>query len=1246
MKLKKYILFPLLMLAAMAQAQFVNVEWNLHSGDTLLPVCSSVIDLPQESYGNYTYSAHVEYPEYRKMEPSEVARYSLETRYAHLEEQPLIECYVAVQVKQPQLNVVVLPVVKRNGEYYRLNSYKLVVDKKRSSAQKAASRTVAERYAPSSVLATGKWVRIAVEENGVHKITHSELARMGFKTPSKVRLYGYGGHILPETGLENLTDDLAEVPLWREEGFVLFYANGTIKWEHKAGRFRHEQNVYSQYGCYFLTESDEPAAEFPAETLSASSDKRITSFPDYALHEKEEYAVCSYGRVLVENYNYSQGRTVSYRFPLEGVAAETGVADISFATNGIEMSRVEISVAGNSAGMLSVPSCTSGEFGKIVESSFSINKGLGDNPVVKLTHSVSNSSVTGHLDYIRLNFTRSLALRGTQTLFRGNLPGESASFEISGCNANTHVWSVAGGKIKELKGELQGGVYTVVAPAGYDDELVVLNTKGNFPSVKVLGNVPNQNLHAIEQADMVIIVPSNGSFLAAAERLAEAHRQKDNLSVVVVTASQVYNEFSSGTPDVTAYRRFMKMLYDRAGTAAEAPKYLLLLGDGWYDNRLVTFPGRKQDDYLLCFESQNSVDAIQSYVLEDYMGFLDDGEGGNFMRDKIDLGIGRIPAQTALEAGAVVDKIISYMNNENAGVWQNHVLLLGDDGDVSMPNQHMEDADSIASVLEKNYPSYLIDRIYWDNYPVEVSSTGNRYPLVTRAIYDHLNEGALIVNYSGHGSANLLSHEMTWKASDMAALDSPRLPFWVTASCDIGPFDIGDNSVAEAAILNAKGAAVGLLTTTRTVLQSYNSIINKEFMRQVLSSTNSGEPVAVGDALRRAKCNLIASSSDLRVNKLQYVLLGDPALRLKTPDYRLVVEKFNGKSADDTARVEAGGLVTVEGFVADRAGNEVKDFTGMLYTTLYDSAEEIVTRDNIGIGAYSYTAHEKVLFSGSDSVVSGRFSVKIPVPMDISYSNDLGMLNIFAVDSACMHSAQGRYDNFIVGGTAQSVTNDGKGPEIKLYLNTPSFVSGDEVNATPCLVAELHDVNGINTVGSGVGHDIVAIVDNDPKYTYNLNSSFVPVVGDYTAGKVVMPLDSLSAGEHTLLLRAWDLYNNSSVAQVSFYVEPTLAPDFISFAVNPSPVVCGSPATFVVSHNRPQSEMEVTVDIFNLQGQLLWSKSENVVCDGSVYAMVWNGTLQGGQPLSTGVYLARAYIASGGSLSSSRTVKFVVINNK
>lgn len=1244
--MRKLFLYIFTLLASAAQAQFNDVSWSTNPNDSLLPVCSSIVALPAD-YAGYGYSVRVEYPEYSRMSAEEIARYALKSRYPSIAGEPLVESYVAVQAKQPQLSVALQPVVLRGGEYYRLNSYKLVVERSPlARASRAAARNAGERYAASSVLSSGKWVRIAVKENGVHKITNRELASMGFKNPEKVRLYGYGGHILPETGIENLPDDLQEVPLWRETGYMLFYANGTVKWAYESGRFKHTNNVYSNYGCYFLTENDGPAAEFPSETVAEKPQATLTEFPDYLLHEKEEYSHCSYGRVLVESYNYAQGRSVSYRFNASGIVGGTGVVDVSFATNGADLSRVDIVAGGKSVGTLSVPSCSSGEVGKLVSSRFAITGGMADNPVVKLSQSTANSSVTGYLDYIRLNFTRTLALRGSQSAFRGCLPGKHAAFEIAGCNAGTRVWSVGPSGVKELKGTLDGSTYSVVAPADYDNEYVVLDVKGSFPSVTVLGPVANQNLHALEATDMVIIVPSNGQFLQAAEKLADAHRRADGLEVAVVTAQQVYNEFSSGTPDVTAYRRLMKMLYDRASSAADAPKYLLLLGDGWYDNRLLTVAGRKQDNLLLCYESQNSVDAIYSYVLEDYMAMLDDGEGGNFQRDKIDIGVGRIPAQTIADANAVVDKIVAYIDNRNAGAWQNMVLLLGDDGDESMPNQHMKDADSIAAVLEKNYDSYMVNRIYWDDYPYEASSTGRRYPLVTNAIYERLNEGALIVNYSGHGSANLLSHEMTWKASDMAALRSQRLPFWVTASCDIGPFDIGDNSVAESAILNPVGAAVGLLTTTRTVLQNYNSEINKEFMKQVLASTNSGEPVAVGDALRRAKCNLVTFSNDLSVNKLQFVLLGDPALRLKTPALRLVVDSFNGSSPGSELQVPAGGLLTVEGHAVGLDGTPVTDFTGVLNASLFDSANEVVTRDNMGIGAHKYTAYNKVLYSGSDSIVGGKFSIKIPVPMDISYSNEKGMLNLFAVDSSYTRSAQGCFGDFTVGGTAQELVNDGKGPEIKMYLNTPSFVSGDEVNPTPCLVAELYDENGINTTGGGVGHDIVAMVDNSPGHTYNLNSLYVPAVGDYTRGRVVLPIDSLPAGEHTLLLRAWDLYNNSSVAQLTFFVEPTLAPDFVNFSLTPSPVVYGMPAKFVIAHNRPQSDIEVTIDIFDMQGQLLWSCSEHAVCDGAVYEHEWNGALSGGQPLSTGVYLARAYIASGGSVSSSRVVKFVVINNK
>ena len=1254
MKIRQLILTQLLLFATAVNAQFHSVDWGTVRSDSLLPMCTHVLDLPSD-YSAYNYSARIEYPEFQRMTDAEVARYSIEDKYAVLPEMPVMECYVGVQAKQAQLDVVFLPVVMRDGKYYRINSYKLVVDKQPMLRAQRAAMSVTERYTAASQLSSGKWVRIAVEENGVHRITDGELKKMGFANPSKVRLYGYGGHILPETDLASLPDDLVEVPLWRENGYMLFYANGTIKWTYNKDRYIHSQNVYSNYGCYFLTEGVENPMEFPKETLQQTTDAVYTSYTDYALYEKEKKSLCSYGRVLVDNdaFSSSASRAKSYRIALDGAMDGTAYVDLSFATGGEIASKVTVlyddAQSSAEVGTMTVGRALSDEVGKIAETKFTLPGGVTDNPTFIVVHRTDDNSLVGYLDYLRLNYRRSLVLRGTNTLFRGDLQdGGNARFEIGGCNADTRVWDVSSpSAIKELAGELKGTTFSVVAPADVNSNLVAVNIKGSFPSVKVMGEVPNQNLHAIAQADMVIIVPSNGKFLQSAERLADAHRSMDSLTVEVVTAQQVYNEFSSGTPDVTAYRRLMKMLYDRAATSDDAPKYLLLFGDSWFDNRMLTFPGRKQDDYLLCYESLNSVNAIQSYVLEDYMGYLDDNEGSDHIRDKVDLGVGRLPVQSVADANAAVDKIIAYMQNKSAGGWQNRILLLGDDGDESMPNQHMKDADAIASIYEDKYPSYIVNRIYWDDYPIEVSATGKRYPAVTKEIYNSLDKGALIVNYSGHGSSNLLSHEMVWKASDMAALKSPRVPFWVTASCDIGPFDIGDNSVAESAILNAAGGAIGLFTTTRTVMLSYNSVINKEFSRLLMQPVNTGNVIAVGDAARMAKCNVIIAGSDRTVNKLQYVLLGDPALRLKYPGYRVVVDKMNGLDAvQNTAQVSAGSLLNVEGRVVDASGELAADFTGVLYSTLYDSAVDVETRDNTGLGSHCYTVYNKTLFTGNDSVCNGRFSISMPIPLDISYSNDFGMLNLYAVDTAFVSSAQGHFVNFKVGGTAAGFENDSIGPEIKMFLNSPSFVDGDNVSATPVLVVKLYDENGINTMATGVGHDITAIVDNDPHHTYNLNSAFVPEVGDYRRGTISMPLNSLAAGEHTLTLRAWDLYNNSSSARLTFNVDPSLASASVELKVTPAPVIAGSSATFVLTHDRPQKKIDVRFDVFSVQGQHVWSNSERVVCDGNVYTLRWNGTAQGGQPLSTGVYVVRVYITEDGVETAVKAAKFVVLNNK
>ena len=1227
------------------QAQFVTVDWESARNDSLLPVCASVIDLPAD-YMNYTYSAHLEYPEYQKMTAKEVARYLLKAKYESLPSQPEIECSVGIQAKIPQLDVAFLPVVIRGGEFYRLNSYKLVVDKTLCTMRSAsAMRSSANRYASSSVLAQGRWVRVSVKDNGVHKITDGELRNMGFQNPQKVRLFGYGGHILPEKGLADLPDDLQEVPLWRENGYVLFYANGVVKWSYTDGRFVHKQNVYSNYGCYFLTEGDTPLL-FPKEKIEEQSSSVIMEYPDYAVIDNDRKSHAQYGCVLVDEYDYSLGRKVEYKFPVSGVAKSNGIIDISFATNGVARSEVAVLVNDKQVGSYVITANTGSEVAKLEDEKFNVTSGIADNMSVYVYQKTNDKTVNGHLDYLRLNYTRKLALRGSQTSFRAGASGNYATFEIDGCNANARVWDVSSPVMRELAGTLSGNRYSVVAPAGVDKEYVVVDVKGQFPSVQVVGEVANQNLHSVEQADMVIIIPSNGVFRSVANKLADAHRTLDNITVEVVTAQQLYNEFSSGTPDVTAYRRFMKMLYDRAETPDKAPKYLLMFGDSWYDNRLITFPKLKQDDFLLCYESENSVDAVRAYVFEDYMGMLDDNEGGNHKTDKVDIGVGRIPVTSVAVADAIVEKIIAYMKNDNAGAWQNVVALLADDGDVSIPNQHMKDAEGVAEVMNESYPSYIVDRIYWDDFTAEKTASGLRYPEVTKAIKSRLDKGALVVNYSGHGSTNLFSHELTWKASDMAELKSPRIPFWVTASCDIGPFDKGENSIAETALVNPNGGAIGLFTTTRTVLQSYNAILNKEFMKVLLSPVNGGSAVAVGDAVRMAKCNVISSGGDRSENKLQYALLGDPALRLKLPECRLRVDKVNGVEVGNPIQASAGDVLVVEGRVVTRNGAPINDFDGLLYANMFDCIENVNTLDNSGLGSFEYTAYKKMLFSGAGTVKNGSFEVNIPVPMDISYKNEPGMLNLYAVDSEKKRSAQGHFEDFVVGGTAEDFENDGVGPKIALFLNTPGFVNGDKVNSTPCLLVELFDENGINTVGSGIGHDVVAIVDNNPAHTYNLNSLYTPDAVDYRRGTIVFPLNTLEAGEHTLVLRAWDLYNNSSTATITFVVESGLLPDVIDFRIEGIPVVSGQESAFVITHNRPQSEIDVTIELFTIQGQMLWKSVESVVCDGMEYRYSWNGSASGDRPLSTGVYIARAYVKSDDGISESKNLKFVVVNNK
>lgn len=1230
--------------------------------NSTLPYYIQNFDLGSD-YADNVYDVKIEYPEFENLNKSESLFLSQNKEI--LSEFPQPKTRIVVSAQKGILEVSFVPIVFRDGTYQRLNSFKLSLVKSVSHQKRAIAK--ATNYVENSRMAVGRWVKIRVKDTGVYKITNAELLKMGFTNPAKVKLYGYGGYLLSEKFDRTKVDDLPQIPLWREASFVLFYANGVTKWNlvNNQATFTHTNNYYSTYGYYFLVEDDEAPKNFPVvKSLNASNAMQVNSFDDYAIYEKDSYNWTTSGRELYDSYDYIAGNKKDYLFNLPGITSDRATCKVAFASASATTTNVAVSINSKDCGRFLIDALISSDLyskGQVGYGSFNWEGDKTEKTTVSLTH-LRDIGVTGRLDYIELNYKRALSLYGSSISFRNIASINTLStYTISGANERLKVWDVTTpDTYSQIEGSLAGNKYSFTANAPSLREYVALNVDGTFNSVEVLGTVPNQNLHALKQCDMVIIIPSNGAFVEQAERLAEAHRVKDKMVVHVVTADQVYNEFSSGTPDVTAYRWFMKMFYDRAlpTTVMQAnpenrlPKYLLLFGDCAWDNRMITpaWKGYDPNDFLLCYQSKNSTWETYSYVTDDYVGLLDDQDGANPEYDGMDIGVGRFPVRSLEQATQVVDKTIAYMQNKEMGSWKNTICYVADDGDNHL---HMSQAEEVASYTEKNNPDFVVNRIFLDAYKRESTATGYTYMQANKKLMELFNEGMLMLNYSGHGGPSGWSAEAVLTTPNILSLSSPRLPLWVTATCDFCRYDDVPTSGGELAFLNPKGGAVALFTTSRVVYAQNNSSLNKVFCKNVFRKID-GKRLRLGDIMRLSKCDASLSGD---VNKLKFSLIGDPALMLAYPDYKIVVDEFDGKpSSSNDLAIKAGAKVQVKGHITDVSGNLLSDFNGKVFPTVFDARESVTTLNNDGTGkivnpnnpkdvisgGFTFTQRAKKLFSGSESVKSGAFTFTFPVPKDISYSNAGGLLNFYASETTLGREAQGAFDHFLIGGTEPGTENtDGNGPKINLYLNTPEFIYGGKTNQTPYLVAELEDVDGINTVGNGVGHDIVAMIDNSPSCSFVLNNYYESVFGDYTKGVVRYQLPALAEGKHTLFFRAWDVQNNSSFTTLDFEVVSGLKPNLFNIECTKSPAK--ESTTFVLSHDRPLDKLDVTVQVYDFSGRVLWTRKESGVSQNNYYYINWDLTSNGGQRIEPGVYLFRASISSKDSEESTQAKKIVVL---
>ncbi len=1180
-KLYTIILLLTCIITVQAQKRFYNLTAEELRIDSVLPNVAYSVQLPK-NYQDSAYTLSIKYPEYINMPESDIRKYKAICKDIKTGKNPDIKKNISIDKKRAIFVANISPIIYRDGKYQYLVSF--LAELKSSPKAKAQAKAKllaspkAERYAEHSILSQGKWAKISVSNTGIHQLTASTIKSAGFSDISKVKIYGYGGNLVPEVLSDSYLreyDDLKEIPTCTVGGKKLFYAKGSIYWDSNESSVR-TRNPYSDSGYYFITENDnEPLTCTEKELLNTA-----WPTPDayHSLYEKDEFSWMSGGRNLFYKEAIESGKTGKYIINIPEGNTE---ADLT------------VSVTANPQTAIKI---------------YLNNKEIGSRTISIM----ANYKANGFTDTWHVN-----NLHGNDTVYIKNVSGGIARLDYISLCYNTPK----------------------AAPVLATDD---------FPTAKYVYNITNQDLHADKDYDMVIIIPTSQKLLKQAQRLAKHHADHDGLNVRIVPADELYNEFSSGTPDVSAYKRYMKMLYDKSDSL-HMPKSLLLFGDCTFDNRMLISDAKSEtkknslDDYLLCYESENSFSSTECYVSDDFLTYLDDEEDISTFVGLPDIGVGRFPCTSEEEAKILVDKTINYALNTNAGSWQNTIMFLGDDGN---NNIHMHDVNDVAEQTISEHPGYYVRKIYWDAFNRTSLSTGNRYPDATEIIKQQQNNGALIIDYAGHGSPTSISHEIVLSVKDFANFKGNNLPLWVTASCEIMPFDSNDETIGEKALLNAEGGAVAFYGTTRTVYVPQNKKINSAFMKYVLSYDENGKPVTLGEAQRLAKNYLVKNGIEITKNKLQYSLLGDPALSLALPTYTAVIDNINGidVKSDSLPQLRAGDKVSIKGHI-ELADNKAENFSGTLDAMVRDTKETVKCKLNNTTSegadtAFIFTDRKNNLYHGTNKVENGEFNFTFAVPKDINYADGTGLINIYAYDPALKASAHGACDKFTVNGS-NIAENDSIGPSIYCYLNSEDFTFGGEVNSTPFFVAQISDKDGINASGAGIGHDMTLIIDGDIDKTYNLNNNFTFDYESYTSGQTFYALPALSEGKHTLKFRAWDILNNPSTTTLDFVVKKSIQPNIVDVYATNNPA--RESTTFVVAHNFCGAELELVIDIMDTSGRLLWSTSERGIATTNTIAYKWDLTTDSGAKLNTGIYLYRIKLSSNGSSYASKTQKLLII---
>ena len=1104
------------------------------------------------------------------------------------------------------------------------------------------------RYASNSQLYKGKWIKIAIKESGIYKLTYEDISSLGIE-PQGIRVHGYGGEMIEEDFTKPYIDDLPEVPIFMEKGsdgnfssgdYILFYAKANIGWQYdKNSGFSHFCNPYSDKGYYFITSKTGEGRRIELQTpTSLDADSTQNTFLSKHLHEIDIINLANGGREFYGELLSQTKPTLEIDFNQPNTLPQEIRGKISIATNFMSNSAIKIEAEGREIANIAIKPKTSNNYSKGEET----NATFAFSPT-SLTHSIKlkltliNAGQETYLNYIELFAKRQLKMSEGKLFFSQiatDFPTQqNIKIEVSGTTEQTQIWNITDQHniTSQQLTHLPSGKASFISENKKEiKEFVAIEPNANFPKPEIIGIIANQNLHSLPQADMLIITHSD--FLPQAERLAEFHRATDGISVNVVDDGKIFNEFSSGTPDASAYRRFAKMFYDRGIYSKTTPRWLLLFGDGHFDNRGLqnTNPSQRR---LLTYQAKNSLNTIYAYTSDDYFTYLDDTDKAMTSSAETDIAMGRIPAMTIEQARTAVDKIIGYTQNSIHGEWKNRMLFIADDGD---NNIHISDCNKVADLTASKNPDMLIKKLYLDAYKQETYSSTESYPMVERMLDNYIKQGVLLINYMGHGSHMSWANEKIMTISKINAMTNDKLPIFVTATCDFSAFDQNENSGGELLLWNPLGGAVALITTTRVVYTTGNVELNTNLSENIfLRDSLSNLPLTLGEILQKAKNR--QKNTD---NKFAFTLLGDPAIRLAYPyEAKVSTDSINGKIivAEKMDTISSLSEVRISGHIEDNKGDILEDFNGLVFINVFDKIENIRTLGNDADNPpFDYTDRTNPIFRGSTEVKNGKWSFTFLVPKDIKYNFGEGKIVYYAYeDHISGREANGSFQHFIIGGENPNPKQDSEGPKIRLYLNSQNFSQGDRVNSSPLLIAELFDESGINTSGNGIGHDIILQTEDEDIV---LNEYYTSSFGDYRSGKVEYQLQNLDDGDYSLILRAWDLQNNSSTSEIYFTVGGDIK---ISAQIDIFPNPATDQVTFRINHDRPYQTLYSQIRVFDITGRKLWTSDKRTPTDSQYTEIQWNFSSDG-LPLSKGLYLVQIEVGVDAEKSEIFTTKLFI----